>query len=180
MSNGLGAGFAGVTLLAVLLGLAVLLAACLAGVFVFHRQRGSVPDLLSYVSVALLGAVMVVAGFGVVALYDEAPPLAVLFVAIVFLPIAAVGGFLRLRTELRPIDTLATAGVAWSLPFVVGVAVTFGLTTGLGSALDVPPAGAQRRALVWVATAMGGLVVGTGSILLGRSVSRTRSDGYRP
>lgn len=171
MSNGLGAVFAGLTLVAELLGLAVFLAVCLAGVFVSRRRTGSVHGLLRYVSIALLGLVIVVAGFGVVALYDEAPPLAVLFVAIVLIPIAAVGGYLHLTTELAPIDTLATAGVAWSLPFVVGVADTVGLTTGLGSVLDLPPAGTGRRGLVWIATAIGGFVVVTGSILLGRWIS---------
>lgn len=180
MSNGLGAGFAGLTLLAVLLGLAGLLASCLAGVFVSRRRTGSVPGRLRSVSAALLGGVIVVAGFGVVALYDEALPLAVLFAVIVLLPLAAVGGYLRRTTDLTPIDILATAGVAWSLPFVVGVGVTFGLTTGLGSALEVPPAGARRRALVWIGTTVGGLVVGAGSMLVGRSVSTTLSAGRSP
>lgn len=163
------------TLLAVLLGLAVLLAACLAGVFVSHWRTGAVPPLLRYVSAALLCGVIVVAGFGVVALSDEAPPLAVLFVAIVLLPVAAVSGYLRLTTELPHVDTLATAGVAWSLPFVVGVVVTFGLSSGLGSVLEAPPAGSQRRALVWIATAVGAVVVVTGSIILARTVSRPLS-----
>lgn len=175
MSNGLGAGFAGVTLLAVLLGLAVLLASCLAGVLVSRRRTGSVPRFLAYLSAALLGGTIFVAGFGVVALYDEALPLAALFVVIVLLPLAAVGGYLHLTTDLGPIDTFATVGVAWSLPFVVGVAVTFGLTTGLGSALDLPPSGAGRRRLVWFATAIGGAVVVTGSVSLGRWIGNSLS-----
>lgn len=175
MSDGLGAGFAGLTLLAVLLGLAALLALCLVGVFASRRRTDRDPRSITFLSVAVLGVVIVVAGFGVAALYDEAPPLAVLLLAVVFLPLTAVGAYVRLTTDLQPTDTLATAGVAWSLPFVVGTAVTFGLSIGLGSVLELPPADPQRRALVWIATTVGAVVVVTGSIILARTVSKSLS-----
>lgn len=171
MSEGLGAGFAGLTLLSVLLGLAALLALCLFAVFVSRRLTDPVPRSITVLSVAVLGVVIAVAGFGVVALSDEAPRLAVLFGAIVLLPLTAVVASVHLTTDLPPTDTLATAGLAWSLPFVVGVVVTFGLSSGLGSVLGLPPAGPQRRALVWIATAVGAAVVVTGSIVLARPVS---------
>lgn len=175
MSNGLGAGFAGLTLLAVLLGLAVLLVVTLVGVFLYGRRAEPVPRLLPYLSVVVLVGVILIAGFGVVALYDEALPLAVLFLAIVLVPLAAVGGAVQLTTDLGPIDALATTGLAWSLPFIVGVAVTAGLTIGLGSALGLPPAGSRQQTLVWLATAVGGIVVVAGSILLARNVGRSVS-----
>lgn len=92
-----------------------------------------------------------------------------------FLPFTAVGPYVRLTSNLQPTDTLATAGVAWSLPFVVGVVVTFGLSSGLGSVLELPPAGTQRRAPVWIATIVGPVVVVTGSIVLARPVSGSPS-----
>jgi hypothetical protein len=52
MSNGLGAGFFGVTLLMILLGLAAVLTLVLVGVVGFRRRTGTVPQLLKYVSIA--------------------------------------------------------------------------------------------------------------------------------
>lgn len=179
VSNGLGAGFAGLTLVAILLGLATLLALALVGVYVIRRRSGQVPHLLTYVSVGVLLVVVLVAGFGVLALYDEAPPLAALFVAIVVLPLAVVGIFLRRSTELTRLDSLATAGWAWSLPFVVGVVVTFGLTIGVRSTFDLAPVESQRLGLIWIATAVGGLVVVLGSLGLGTQTGTLLQDGVR-
>lgn len=175
MSNGLGAGFAGLTLLAVLLGLATLLALSLIGVFVFRRRTDAVPRHLKYFSVAVLGGVILVAGFGVLALYDEAATLAALFLAIVLLPLAAVGVYVQRATGLNRLDTLATVGLAWSLPFLVGLVVTFGLTTGIGSTFDLAPAESRRLGLAWIASTVGGIVVVIGSVLLGKRVSQSLS-----
>lgn len=179
VSNGLGAGFAGLTLLAVLLGLATLLALVLAGVVLIRRRSGAIPRLLTYVSGGLGLGVLLVAGFGVLALYDEAPPLAALFVAVVVLPLAAVGIFLRRTTELTPLDSLATAGWAWSLPFVVGVVITVGLPVAVRSGFDLAPVESQRLGLVWIATTVGGLVVVVGSLVLGKLTGTLLQDGER-
>ena len=175
MSNGLGAGFFGVTLLAVLLGLAAVLTLALVGVVGFRRRTGSVPNLLKYVSIAVLGGVLLVAGFGVLAMYDEAVLLAVLFLAIVFVPLAAVGIYLHYMTELTWLDALVTTGLAWSLPFVIGVGVTFGLTIGVSSVLDLAPTESQRLGVVWIAMIVGGAVVVLGSVLLGKHLSQSLS-----
>jgi len=173
MSNGLGAGFFGVTLLAILLGLAAVLTIALAGVVVLRRWIGTVPQLLKYVSIAVLGGVLVVAGFGVLAMYDEAVLLAVLFLVIVFVPLTAVGIYLHQTTELTRVDVLVTAGLAWSLPFVIGVGVTFALTIGISSTLDLAPAESQRLWVVWIAMLVGGAVIVIGSVLLGKYLSQS-------
>lgn len=64
MSHGLGTGSAGLTLLAVLLGLAALLALCLVGVSVSRRRTDPVPRSITSLSVAVLGVGVVLAGFG--------------------------------------------------------------------------------------------------------------------
>jgi len=175
MSNGLGAGFFWLLLLAVLLGLAAVLTLTLVGVVGFRRRTGTIPHLLKYVSIAVLGGVLLVAGFGVLAMYDEAVRLAVLFLAIVFVPLAAVGLYLHRTTKLTRLDTLVATGLAWSLPFVIGVGVTFGLTIGASSIFDLAPAESQRLRVVWIAMIAGGAVVVLGSVLLGKHVSQSLS-----
>ncbi|WP_254861368.1 hypothetical protein [Natronomonas gomsonensis] len=173
MSNGLGAGFFGLTLLAILLGLAAVLTLALVGVVEFRRRIGTVPQLLKYVSIAVLGGVLVVAGFGVLAMYDEAVLLAVLFLVIVFVPLTVVGIYLHQTIELTRVDVLVTAGLAWSLPFVIGVGVTFGLTIGVSSTFDLAPAESQRLGVVWIAMFVGGAVIVIGSVLLGKYLSQS-------
>lgn len=108
MSNGLGAGFGALLLLAVLLGLAALLALVLLGVFVFQSRHRQFPRVLRFLSVAFLAGVIGTAGFGVVALYDEGAVAAGLFLAIVFLPVIGIGIYLRQRTALPLLDILTT------------------------------------------------------------------------
>lgn len=173
MSNGLGTGFFGLTLLAILLGLAAVLTLVLVGMVGFRRRTGTVPQLLKYVSIAVLGGVLLVAGFGVLAMYDEAALLAVLFLAIVFVPLVAVGIYLHQTTELTWVDALVTTGLAWSLPFVIGVGGTFGLTIGVSSTFDLAPVESQRLGVVWIAMLVGGAVIEIGSVFLGKYLSQS-------
>lgn len=181
MSNGLGAGFGGLMLLAVLSVLAILLSLSVVGVVGFKRRTGSVPQFLRYLSVVLLSGVILVAGFAVAALYDEAITLAVVFVALVFVPLGAVGIYLQQTTDSSLLDTLAIAGIAWSTPFLIGVIVTFGGLNVLTGIFDVAPAESQQLGFHWIATAVGAVVVVIGSLLLSTRVShsvdtRTRED----
>jgi hypothetical protein len=144
----------------------------LVGVVGFRRRIGTVPQLLKYVSIAVLGGVLVVAGFGVLAMYDEAVLLAVLFLVIVFVPLTVVGIYLHQTIELTRVDVLVTAGLAWSLPFVIGVGVTFGLTIGVSSTFDLAPAESQRLGMVWIAMLVGGAVIVIGSVFLGKYLSQ--------
>lgn len=171
MSNGLGAGFAGLTLMAVLLGLAAILTLSLVGVFLFQRRNGSVPNLLKYLSVSVLLGVVLVAGFAVAALYDEAARLTAVFFVVVWMPLIAVAFYLNRSTELHWLDTVAVTGLAWSLPFIVGVFVVFGLTIGVSQVLGWTSVQSQQMGLTTIATIVGGIVVMAGAIFLGKRVS---------
>lgn len=173
MSNGLGAGFGGLMLLAVLSGMAGLLGLSLAGVVVSRRRTGTFPRILRYLSAAVLFGVILVAGFAVLALYDETATLAAVFLAIVLVPLGAVGIYLHRMTELSRLDILATAGLAWSIPFLIGLAVTFGGLIVVTNVFDLAPAESQQLGLHWIVTAVGAVVVVLGSLLLGKQVSRS-------
>lgn len=174
MSNGLGAAFGGLLLIAMLAGLATLLALTLGGVVVVQRRTGTVPRWLRYLPVVLLAGVVAVAGFGVLALYDEAATLAAVFVAIVFVPLGGVGVALHRRPDLSRLDVLATAGLAWSLPFLLGLGVTFGSLAVVTSVFELAPAQSRRLGLPWGATAVGGGVVLFSALWLSTYVSKIR------
>jgi hypothetical protein len=176
VSNGLGAAIAGLTLLAVLLGLTTLLALFLGGVVVVRRHNRSVPPVLKYASAGVVLMAIAVAGFAVVALYDEAAALAGLFVVIVLLPLAIGGGYLQRRTEVTRVDLLSTIGLAWSLPFIFGVFVIFGITAGVGSELGLATTAAQQESLAQLATPIGGAIVVAGAVILSPRVSRLVSS----
>lgn len=175
MSNGLGTAFGALLVIAVLLGLAVLLALSLVGVLVFRRRNDHVPRFLRYLSVALLAGVVGTAGFGVLALYDEGPVVAGLFLAVVFFPLAGVVATLREKSGLRRLDVLATAGLAWCLPFVLGLGLFFGLNAGIGSAFDLAPAEFERLRVAWVAATASGVAALLGAIWIGGRVWRSLS-----
>lgn len=176
MSNGLGAGFAGLTLLAVLLGLTTLLAVFLGGIVAVRRRNRAVPSVLKYASAGVVLVAIAVAGFAVVALYDEAAALAGLFLVIGLLPLAIVGGYLQRRTEVTPAELLATIGLAWCLPFILGVFVIFGITAGIGSELGLATTTAQQESLAQLATLLGGGIVVAGALLLSSRISRLVSS----
>ena len=169
MTNGLGAGFGGLMLLAVLLLLATIQIVLLLGIYVSRRRLDSVPGVLRYVSVVVLAGVILVGGFAVLVLYDEAWRLAVLFLAIVFVPLGAMAVSLYRQTELTLVDGVAAVGLAWSVPFLVGVGVILGLIIG-SSELGLATTSPEQQAVAWIATAVGGAVVMIGSVLLGRQV----------
>ena len=125
------------------------------------------------VSMPILSGVVVVAGFAVVALHDEPPLLAALFTAIAIIPLLVVGIYLSLTTELSIIDLLASTGLAWSVPFLLGVIVVFGLTLGVSQVFRWTSVQSQQRGLAQIATVSGGLVVLVGSVFLGKTVSPT-------
>lgn len=177
MSNGLGAGFAALTLLAALGGLAIvsLLATVAAAVLV--RRTGRLPGPLRYVFAALGVAVLGVTGFGVLALYDEAPAAAGLFLLLGLLPPPCVGLYLHGRLAVSALDLVATTVMAWAAPFLVGVAVAFGSMSALSTLFDVPPGGASGTSVPWIASALGGVVVALGAGVLGpRLVDVARSS----
>jgi len=180
LSNGLGAGFGGLMLLAVLSGMAGLLGLSLTGVVVSRRRTGTFPRLLRYLSVAVVFGVILVAGFAVLVLYDEAATLAAVLLAIVLIPLGAVGIYLHRMTELSRLDILATTGLAWSIPFLIGLAVTFGVLIVVTNVFDLAPAESQQLGLHWIATAVGAVVVVLGTLLLGKQISRSLYSATTP
>lgn len=166
MSNGLGAGFATVTLLATLLVLAVLLVVTAAVALLSRRRRDSVPAAVVHEAVCLLGVVLVVAGFGVLALADEAPPAAALLLALVFVPLGGAVVVLRRAADRGLESTVATAAMAWRTAFLAGVAVLFVFVAGIEPALGLATWEARRVGLPWIETALAGLIALAGATLL--------------
>lgn len=173
MATGFGAAFGGLLLVAVLSGLAGLLGLVFAGALVARKRLGTVPRRVWSLSGALVLGVILVAGFAVVALVDEAPILAVVFFGTVFVPLGAVGIYLSRVPEVPPHETVGAAGLAWSLPFLVGGAVTFGLPIVINSVGGPAPAAARQLGVYWLATALGASVVVLGALRLSKYISQT-------
>lgn len=166
MSNGLGAGFAALSLLAVLGGLAAVSVLAAGGAALFGRRTGRLPAPLRYLSVAVGGAVVAVAGFAAVGLADEAPAAAGLFAMIGLVPPLFCGGYLRRTTDGERSDVVVTTALAWGLPFLLGVVVVFGVNAALTATFELPTGGARQRGVPWLASAAGGLAVTVGTVLL--------------
>lgn len=175
MSNGFGAAFGGLLLVAVVSGLAGLLGLCLLGAVISRRQTGTVPRALQYLSIVVVLGVLLVAGFAVAALYDEAAVLAAVFVASIFAPLGGVGIYLYRVTDLSRSEILATAGRVWSLPFLLGIVVTFGSPVVITGMFGMAPAEARQLGVYWGATALGGIVVLLGALWLCTYVSEYSS-----
>lgn len=158
MGNGLGAAFFGLALFAVLLAIAALL---VATTFVAVYRGPSPP--LRYVAAGSTGAAVVVAGFGIAVLADEATPLAVLVAATVLLPLVLIAER-AWWAGATWVTSVAAAGMAWSLPFLAAVGLLFVLRANT----DVPTA---------VLTAMGGIVATGGALLVGEHVRRLLYTG---
>lgn len=163
MSGGFGAAFFGLASFAVLLAIAGLLVA--SAVVARYRRRGTVARSVRYVAIGSVGVVVTVAGFGIVVLADEATRLAVLFGAVVFLPLVVAG---RSRWAGAPWATaVAVAGMAWSLPFLVGVPLLFGLQVST----DVSTT---------TMTGLAGFVTTGGALLVGEYVGSADPDRSSP
>lgn len=169
MTSSFGAGFLALSVLVALAVLAVLLALLGVAAVALRRRIGRVPALLRYLAVAALTVGVGVAGFGVLALLDEAPVAAGLVLATVFAPLGVAGLRLHRTTDLRPLEVLAATAMAWGLPFVVGAVLFFALDLGVAAALDLAPAESGRLWVSWAAVAGSGLAaVGGTAVLAGR------------
>lgn len=142
MTNGLGAGFFALAVLATLAGVAGLLVVA-GGVGLLVGDGERVHRRFQQLVVALLGVVAVVSGFGVLSLVDEALQVAGLVAGVVAIPLLAVGARARTHATVasggeRAVDwvgVVAAAALAWSAPFLLSVAVLAGLTIRT----DLPP-----------------------------------------
>lgn len=181
MSNGLGAGFGALVLLVLLCGLALLSALATAGTYAWYRQAGRFPSWLRSLFVLIGVAAVVVTGVGVIALFDEAPTAAGLFLLLGFLPLLGAGVALGRLTGSTRLDLIVTTAMAWGASFLLGVIVAFGAMGALISLLGVPAAAASATWLPWIAAAVGGATVAVGTTSLGtRLVEVTRAGGSNP
>jgi len=176
MSTGLGAGFGALLLVAVLLGLAALLALVLLAVFVSQARGRAFPRVLRYFAVGILLAVVSTAGFGVAALHDEATVAAGLFLALVFLPVIGAGVVLRQSTDFPLLEVLTVVGMTWSLPFALGVAVFFAVIAGVESAFGLAPVDVQRLHLAWWAVALSGALTTLVTFAFANRVKRALAE----
>lgn len=171
MSNGLGAGFGGLLLLAGLFALSLIGVACLVGAFVTRHRSGRVPTLFQFFSIVEVGGVTLVGGFGVAALYDEAWLLATLFVVLVFIPLATIFVTLWRARVVDPVPGIAAAGWSWSLSFLVGTTV-LGAIVFTSSELGVATTAPAQQQIAMVATGIaGGVAVATALLLSERVLS---------
>lgn len=159
MSNGLGAGFFAITLLAVLAGLAVLITLLTVISIVFTRRRGHSPRLLGYLTVIVGIAVVAVAGFGILVLVDEAPAAAYLITLIVGIPLIVEYLYLVRRTSLPRCEAYTATLMAWCVPFFLGVIAVFAVMNGIESVFELAPAESRQLGVAWIAATIGGFVV---------------------
>lgn len=174
MSNGLGAGFAGLTLLAVLAAVAILAGLAAATGYTLRSRRGRGRDAVRVVLVGLGVVAVGVSGFGVLAFADEAALVAWLLSWLTLLPLLLAAGARVRAMGLSPATAFAATVAAWAPAFLAGLAVTVGATSAINAALGLPGA-SQGTGVRWVAAAVGGLVVllatyGLGTRLLDRDV----------
>jgi len=172
MSNGLGAGFFAITLLAVLAGLATLVVLAMIVSAVSHRRIGHTPTLLRYLLVLLCVGVLGVAGFGILFVYDETPAIAWLLTSIVVVPFLVVSVYLARSTGLSRFDVMTTTAMAWGVPFFLGVGVAVGVVNGIESVFDLAPAESRQMGVAWIAAAVGGLTTILGMIPIGNRLGR--------
>jgi hypothetical protein len=181
MSNALGAGFGALTLLVLLVGLALLSALTTVVSLAWYRQAGRFPSWLRYPFLLIGVAAVVVAGVGVLTLFDGTPTAAGLFLLLGLLPLFGSGVTIGRQTGATRLVLVVTTVMAWGPALLAGVTVTFGAMGALMSLLDVPAAVASETSLPWIAAAVGGAVVVVAAILLGsRLVDVVRDAGSNP
>lgn len=172
MSNGLGAGFFAITLLAVLAGLASFVIVTTIASAVYHRRTGNIPMGVRYLFGVICVGVLGATGFGILLLSDEAPAVAWLFTSIVILPFLIVSGYLAHTTGLSRLDILTTTVMAWGIPFFLGVIVTFGAMNGIESVFNLAPAASRQSGVAWIAATTGGLTIILSMILISDRLGR--------
>lgn len=173
MTNGLGASYGGLLLLVILVGLAIVLTLSLIAATIFRRHRGTLPSGYHYIAALLSAGVLLVSGFAVIALSDEAAALAVVFVGLVFVPLGTCVTYLHRRTALSHLEVFATTGVAWSLPFLLGLTTTFGGLRLVTSVFSITSSGSQYLGLHWITTVVGAVVVILGTLLFSAHLTGT-------
>ncbi|MEF8838703.1 MAG: hypothetical protein V5A18_04270 [Haloarculaceae archaeon] len=123
----------------------------------YYRRAGHVHPLLRYTLVVIGLAVLGVAGFGILLLFDEVPVLAWLMASLVVVPLLVVGLYLARTTEYPRIAILTGTVMAWGGPFLLGIVVVLGVMEGIESVLDLAPVESRQMGVPWIAATAGGV-----------------------
>lgn len=143
-----------------LLGVACVLAILLTAVFVSQRWMESIPGVLRYVSfLVVIGVLFFVGGF--MNAVSNAPDFVTGLQIVVFVPLGVTGLYLYIIHGLSVVDTVVAAGLAWSMPFLIGF---IGLM-GVGPVLE-------QLDVNWALSAVWVLITVLGTLQLSKSVSR--------
>jgi hypothetical protein len=167
MSNGIWTGLYVQSLLIVLLGLSILLTAFLGGCIWLRNRDRAVHPALKYASIAVLVAVISIAGLAIIELFDEGIAMAGLFAVLVLIPLAVVGAYLQQRSHLTPVNLLSTTALSWGPSFIIGAFILIGVIAGIGIELDLAQTTGQQEILRLLAVVLGGVTV----VLSGVSLS---------
>ncbi len=180
MTNGLGTGLFAVTLLGLLAGLALLTVLAAIAVALFARRTGRVPPSLRYLLAAICVGVLGVAGFGILVLFDEAPAAAALFASLAAVPVILAAVYFERTTGGTRLDAVGTTAMAWGGSFFLGVVVALGANTWINAAFDLAPAESRQLGVVWIATAVAGITVVLGTVLVGTRIGGWLRSGTGP
>lgn len=172
MTNGLGAGFFALAVVAVVAGLAGLVIITTGVAAMYQRQTGELPALLGYLLVVLCLGVGIVAGFGILALFDEVAVVAWLLAWSVVVPLLGVGVYLDRRMALSRVEVITTTLMAWGVPFLLGMGVAAGVLSGMPSVFKLSPGETRQLGIAWIAATVGGFTVILGMLALGTRIGR--------
>lgn len=152
MSNGLGAGFTALTIIAILFAVSILTWVVAVAATLLDRRRPESSDASTYLLVSLGIIAVAVSGFGVVAFADEAVLVSWLLACLTVLPVGVAAGIQLRTTDLSPATIGAATTVGWGVGFPAGLAVTVATTAALGVAATSQgsaSAGLQRPSAGW-------------------------------
>ncbi len=172
MTNGLGAGFFALALLAVVAGLAGLVIITTVAAAMYQRRTGEMSALLGYLLVGLCLGVVIVAGFGILALFDELAVVAWLLAWSVVIPLLVEGVYLNRTMGFSQVEVITTTVMAWGVPFLLGVGVVVGVLSGITSVFGLSPVETRQLGVAWIAATIGGLTVILGMLPLGTRIGR--------
>lgn len=166
----LGALWTAQMLMVVLLSLSILLTVFLGGCIALRNRDRFIHPVLKYASIAVLFAVIVVAGFAVNTLFDSWIGLAGPFVVLVFLPLAVLGVYVQQRSQLTPVNLLWSIALIWGPSFIIGMLVFTILSTWIGITLGFGRTN-LTEGLLLLALLLGGGTIVAGGVRLSSWVS---------
>jgi len=146
-----GSGFFALALVLFVAGLAVLGAVTTVFTLQLRPWSSRVSRALQYFLLVVLVVVIVVTGGGAITIAADVPVVAVLLVGLVGGPLVVAGVGCRHSGLGRP-DALLALVLSWSLSYLLGAIVFFGVGLGLPQLLALAPAEARAAGVGWYAT----------------------------